>query len=88
MLMWHILRGEGFVAGALVAETGEKAGDGNVFVEGVPMQAAGTDPDLLALFGGAVEEAGKPRQRNADRSAVAQIDPHIVRIESYARCAN
>jgi hypothetical protein len=43
-----------------VAAAGEEAGDGDVLVERLPVQAAGGEGDGRALGGGRVEEAGKP----------------------------
>ncbi len=47
---------EGLIGGGLVAEAGEQAGDGDVFVERLPVEAAAADSDLLALLcGGAYD---------------------------------
>ena len=53
----QILRGEGFVGG-LVGLAGEEGGDGDVFVEGLPVESAGADAELFALLGCGAEEAG------------------------------
>jgi hypothetical protein len=76
------LGSEGLVASGLVALSGQQTGDGDIFVQGFPMQTAAADANLFALLRGAVQEPGKPCQRHADDAAVAKIDPHAVRVEA------
>jgi len=73
---------KGFARSTLVAESGEQRCDGNILVQSLPMQTATCDPDLLALFGGAVQQSRKPSQRHTDHPAIAQIDPEAVGIEA------
>src|ERR1700722_7128894 len=83
--------GEGFVwsvGGGLVGLAGEEAGDGDVFVEGFPVESAAADADLLALLRGGAEEAGKPCERDTEGSSVAEVDPHAVGVEADSGCAN
>ena len=72
------LSGVGLAAVGLVAE----AGDGDVFVECFPVEAAGAEDDLLALLGSALEKAGKPCQRHSEDAAVAQVYPEAVFVEA------
>src|SRR5271163_4626820 len=74
--------GEG-LAGRVVGLSGEEACDGNVLVQGVPMEAAVGDPKLFALLRGAMQEPGKPRQRHAESPAIAQVGPDAVGIEAH-----
>ena len=76
------------MACGLVALSSQQARDGDVLVQRFPMQAAAADADLLALFGGGVQEPGEPCQRYADNSTVAEIDPHAIWIEVHSRWAN
>jgi len=63
--------GDGFAAFGLVGEPGDEPGDGYVFLDGFPVEAAGADGDLLTLLRGGVEQAGKPCQWNAEDATVA-----------------
>jgi hypothetical protein len=80
------LSGEGFVAAGLVAQTGEQAFDGDVFVQDFPVEVTAADASLFALFGGGVEQTRKPGEWNADYAAVAEVDPHAVGVKVYAGC--
>lgn len=71
-----------------VAATGEKSGDGNVLVDLVPVQADMADFDLAALRGCRFQKPGKPCERDAERSAVGEFDPHGVFVEANASCRN
>lgn len=75
------LGGEGFVGG-LVGLAGEEGGDGDVFVEGFPVESAAADAELLALLRCGAEEAGKPCEGDAEGSSVAEVDPHAVGVEA------
>ena len=79
--------GEGFV-GCLVGLAGEEAGDGDVFVEGFPVESAAADAELFALLRRGAEEAGKPCERDAEGSSVAEVDPHAVGVEADLGWAN
>ncbi len=79
------LCGEGLVAFALIVQPREKSRNGNILVERIPVQAAAGEPDLLALLRSAFEQAREPRKRNAQRAAVAQLDPKTVFIEAHTR---
>jgi hypothetical protein len=46
------------------------------------MQAPAADPDLFALFLGAVKKAGKPCQRHAEGTTVIEVNPEAVLIEA------
>ena len=49
--------------------SGEEGGDGDVFVEGFPVEAAAADAELVALRRCGAEEAGKPGERDAEGSS-------------------
>ena len=66
----------------LVAATGQKSGDGNVFVEFVPVEADSAHLHFCARFGGAMQQPGKPGEGNAERAAIFEIDPKTVLIEA------
>jgi hypothetical protein len=74
----------GCLMGAMahVTAAGEQAVDRNIFVEGVPVQAPRTQAVRCALFRSGVQQAGKPRERNAERASVLQLDPHCVVIKA------
>ncbi len=76
--------GEWLVTGALVVQAREQTGNGNIFVQRLLVQTAAAEADLFALLRRAVDEAWKPRKRNAENPAVTQIDPHAVFIEAHA----
>jgi hypothetical protein len=65
-----------------VASAGEEAGDGNVFVELVPMKTESGKFDAFAHGRGRIEEARKPRERHADGAAVRQVDPHRMFVKA------
>jgi hypothetical protein len=71
------LGGEGFV-GCLVGLAGEEGGDGDVFVEDFPVESAAADAEVFALLRCGAEEAGKPGERYAEGSSVAEVDAHAV----------
>ena len=60
---------------------GQKAGHGNVLVQFLPVDAPAAELVGVALFRRGMGQAGEPRQRHADRAAVAEVDPHAVGIE-------
>lgn len=64
-----------------VAAPGKQSFDGNILVEFIPMQAGAAQFDLRALSGRRVEEARKPSQRNTERAAITDRDPHGVIVE-------
>lgn len=58
-----------------VSPAGEEAGDRDVFIEAIPMQAGRADFDQSPIGGRAVQEAREPGERDAEGAAVIQIDP-------------
>src|SRR5436305_521613 len=65
-----------------IAAAGEEAGDRDVLVELLPMDAVGAEEEGFAVLGGAVEQAGEPDQRDPKGAAVLQIDPHLGVVEA------
>jgi hypothetical protein len=59
----------------VVAAAGEEAGDGDVLVERLPMQAEGADLHRPALLRRGVEEAREPGERHAEDAAIGEVDP-------------
>ena len=64
-----------------ITASGQQAFDRDVLVEVFPVQAGAAQFDLVALGGRGMEEAGKPRERNAERAAITDRDPHRVLVE-------
>jgi hypothetical protein len=56
--------------GGLVGAAGEEAGYGDVLVERFLMEAVARDFDVAALFERSVQQARKPRERQAEHTAV------------------
>lgn len=52
------------------------------------MEAAWADYDLIAQFGRAMEEAGVPGERNAERAAIVEPDPHLIIVKADAGCSD
>src|ERR1700733_9317321 len=82
------LRCEGLVAAGLVALSSQQTCDGDVLVQGLPMQAAAADPNLFALLRSGMQKSREPCEWHADNSTVAEIDPHTVWIEMHSRWAD
>ena len=81
------LRRQRFV-GCLVGLAGEEGGDGDVFVEGFPVESAAVDAELFALLRCGAEAAGKPCEGDAEGSSVAEVDPHAVGVEAGSGWVN
>jgi len=78
----------GLVVVGLVAESGEEADDGDVFIERFPVEAAAVEADLLASFRGGVQQAREPCQRYSQDATVAQVYPEAVFVEANSGWAN
>jgi len=63
--------------------TGQQAVDGDVFVERFPMNTARAEFELVPLLGRSSQEPRKPRERDGHASAIVQVDPHAVVVESH-----
>jgi hypothetical protein len=71
-----------------VASTGKQAGNGDIFVDVLPVEAGAAELDAFALGRGRVQQARKPGQWHAQRAAIAQLDPHRVFVKSNCRRRN
>ena len=71
-----------------VASTGKQAGNGDIFVDVLPVEAGAAELDAFALGRGRVQQARKPSQWHAQRAAIAQLDPHRVFVKSNCRRRN
>ena len=70
------------MGGGKVALAGEQADDGDVFVEGFPVDAGAREEESGALGGGGVEQAWEPGEGNAEGAAIVEIDPEAVIVEA------
>ena len=52
------------------------------------MQANAAQLDLAAFIGCRAQQPRKPRERNAKRPTVGQLDPHRVFVKTDAGCRN
>jgi hypothetical protein len=50
------------------------------------MEADAAQLDLFSLRRRRAQKPGKPRERNAERPAVGQFDPHCVFVKADANC--
>ena len=71
-----------------VASTGKQTGNGDIFVDVLPVEAGAAELDAFALGRSRVQQTRKPRQWHAQGAAIAQFDPHRVLVKSNCRRRN
>ena len=71
-----------------VASSGQQACDGNILVDGFPVQTDAADFDLLTFGRLRAQQARELGKRYAQRPPVGQFDPHGVLVKANASCRN
>src|SRR5205085_9018819 len=64
-----------------VAATSKHSCDGDILVEGFPMEPYAAQFDLSPLCGRCAQKPRKPCERNTKRPSVAQLNPHRVLVK-------
>jgi hypothetical protein len=68
----------------LIAPAGQQTCDGDIFIQFLPVKAAGAQRNGGPLFGRGAQQAREPRQGDAQSSAIRQLDPKAVLVEADA----
>jgi hypothetical protein len=64
-----------------VGLAGEQAGERDVFVQRLPVEATGADSELPTLLRCGVQQPRKPSQRDTQHATVTEGDPHVAGVE-------
>jgi hypothetical protein len=71
-----------------IAAPGEQTRDRNILINGFPVQANAAQLNLRALGGRRTKQPRKPCERDAERAAVGQFDPHRIVVKADASRRN
>jgi len=65
-----------------IALAGQQSFNRYIFVNRIPVHSATAELEVLTLRRGGVEQSRKPCERDAQRPAVLNFDPHTILVEA------